>query len=381
MKEFIRKDKIAKHIVSIMRNDEDCDNEEFKLWLKENPYAIETMNTLSDEKKIKTFLRNFGVASKEKSAQRLLKKIQNRQRRKIFFKASSVAAVLIVMFFIGVVSRYHIWDDNKILAFSVDNDIENVKLILESGEEVILDTKDVTPVKGQHFYKLSSSQIAVAPKKLENSAITFNRLVVPKRKSYSVILEDGTKVTLNAESEIVFPSRFTGERREVDIKGEAFFEVVKDSIRPFVVKVGSSVVTVYGTEFNVNYSNQSTVETFLLEGSVGVAFKNSAEVMLKPNQVISIDTNSGEHKIDIVNNSERYVGWVNNYFVFEGDEINEVIDELERWYNVELTIYSKLDYDAKISGLFTRDLDIKKILKSIETVSKVKIIFKDSNKI
>lgn len=201
--------------------------------------------------------------------------------------------------------------------------------------------------------------------------------MVPKQERFAITLSDGTKVTLNAESELIFPSKFTGNRREVTISGEGYFEVAKDAEIPFIVNTHDIAIQVYGTKFNVKSYNKSSIETFLLEGSVGVSVNKNPQQMLKPNQVITINDFTGSSTIENVRRVDKYIGWMNNNFVFEADSIDRVMMELSRWYNVKLEQGSSATSDVLITGSFRKDLNLDEIIETLEIISGVKLIKKD----
>jgi ferric-dicitrate binding protein FerR (iron transport regulator) len=112
--------------------------------------------------------------------------------------------------------------------------------------------------------------------------VLYNTLSTPRGGKYQVVLPDGSKVWLNAESSLHFPTAFTGNQREVTLTGEAYFEVAKNKEKPFRVKVDGMSINVLGTHFNVNaYSDENTIKTSLLEGSVKI-IKNNKSNLLKP---------------------------------------------------------------------------------------------------
>lgn len=190
-----------------------------------------------------------------------------------------------------------------------------------------------------------------------------NRLVVPRGGFYSVCLEDGTVVTLNAESELVYPSVFDGETREVSLSGEAFFEVAHDADRPFFVQVDGYRIQVLGTRFNVSaYGDEPRRHTTLVEGSVRIlpqgAGDSGREILLHPGEQFSQDAASGRSRVARVD-TERYTAWMAGEFVFDNTSLGEILRTVSRWYDFRYEItdptLEKYTFSGQISMKGTSD--------------------------
>lgn len=172
-----------------------------------------------------------------------------------------------------------------------------------------------------------------------------NTIITPKGRQYQLILPDGSKIWLNAASSITYPVKFKKEAREVEVVGEAYFEVERAQDWPFIVKTSSQHIEVLGTNFNVSaYDDDDHTKTTLVKGSVKVSTKISADVtaqtsgyftVLKPGQ----QAVTAKDKIDIdvgVVDTEEAVAWKDNLFVFNNEEISEVMKKVSRWYGIEV---------------------------------------------
>lgn len=154
-------------------------------------------------------------------------------------------------------------------------------------------------------------------------------------------LSDGTKVWINAESEIKYPVVFGPDKREVFITGEAFFEVVKDSLRPFIVHTPNAQTTVLGTSFNVMaYPDERHTEITLLKGAVVVEAAGRNQY-IKPGQQVQVDNVSKEMNCREVN-AGRYASWKDGLFDFEGMKLEDLAVELSRWYDVDFFLSMQL---------------------------------------
>lgn len=192
-------------------------------------------------------------------------------------------------------------------------------------------------------------------------------LTTPKGGQYQITLSDGTKVWLNAASTLKYPSRFSGNERRVELKGEGYFEVSENKKQPFLVESEGQVVEVLGTHFNIEaYQGERSIKTTLLEGAVKVS-KGSIEQIMKPGQQVQFVNNRFQIKDGI--NLNNAIAWKDGYFKFDGDGIKEIMDQLSRWYDVEI------EYRAEIQSSFVatikRDVKISQVLKILESTDLV----------
>jgi transmembrane sensor len=174
--------------------------------------------------------------------------------------------------------------------------------------------------------------------------IIYNIVSTPKGGQYQLTLPDGSKVWLNAASSLKFPTAFTANNRDVELSGEAYFEVEKNKAKPFHVISNSQTIEVLGTHFNVNtYTDEPAVKTTLIEGSVKVSGGNNI-VMLKPGQQSAVELNGGATAIRVNSdvNTNEVVAWKNGMFEFNNANIETIMRQVSRWYNVDVVYEGKL---------------------------------------
>ncbi|WP_295772291.1 FecR domain-containing protein [uncultured Mucilaginibacter sp.] len=194
-----------------------------------------------------------------------------------------------------------------------------------------------------------------------------NTLITPRGGQYHVRLSDGTEVLLNSESRLEFPVGFTGNERKVVLSGEAYFEVAKNKLKPFIVSTGKQEVEVLGTKFNIsNFAEDEGTLTTLNEGSVKVTGAGVTTV-LKPGQQ-SRATEAGITVADV--DTDLYSAWKGGEFVFEDASLDLVMHKLSRWYNFE-TDYSKLP-PKKLYMRISRQVNLSEVLGMITTTSGIK---------
>ncbi len=164
----------------------------------------------------------------------------------------------------------------------------------------------------------------------------YNSLVIPVGYTYDVTLADGTRVTLNAGSRLRYPVEFLEDQREVELFGEAFFDVSKSS-KPFVVKAAGSKIQVYGTRFNVKTSLQKSVETVLVEGKIGFQASGQEEIKVVPGEQVTYDMTSG--KIDVRQVDTSYAtAWLDGVFKYQDKKLNLVLEDISAWYGVDFEL-------------------------------------------
>lgn len=249
-------------------------------------------------------------------------------------------------------------------------------LILDDGEEVVLGSGESFSTKDAVVEDGGDAGV-ITYKKSEDTAVRMNRLVVPRGGEYNVVLADGTMVYLNAESELYYPVAFGGERREVELKGEAYFKVVKDEGKPFVVKTKEMSVRVWGTEFNVNTQReQQYYATTLVEGKVEVQVPGHKPYFLEPSQQLRLDSRTAEVSCVKVN-TLPYTAWKDGKFVFNHERMEEVTAKLEKWYDVEFCYPEEALKGIGIFGIISRYEDINKVLNILSSTRLVGFEYRD----
>lgn len=228
----------------------------------------------------------------------------------------------------------------------------------------------------------------------EDSVVQYHTLSTPKGGQYKLVLPDGTNVWLNAASSITYPTSFAGKERNVSVKGEVYFEVTKNKLKPFRVNVDKMQVEVLGTKFNINsYADEDNIKTTLFEGSVDIKRGND-NVMLKPGEQAQVNTDGAAVSINqtlspsvkgrrfgsivIVAGAdlEQVIAWKNGSFQFDKSSLSAVLRQLSRWYDVDV-IYEKGIPNIYLGGEMKRDLTLSQVLKGL---GKIGVNFKIEGK-
>lgn len=241
-------------------------------------------------------------------------------------------------------------------------------LTLSNGSTIFLDEANNGTLAQQGDTKIIKSgngNLVYDPGNTSGGEVVYNTLSTPRGGQYEVVLPDGTRVWLNAETSLKFPTVFSGNTREVELKGEAYFEVAKNGTMPFIVSIGRGRITVTGTHFNVNgYEDEKNILTTLLEGSIQFG-DGTTERTLHPGQqaVYGSATNSLTLRDADVN---QVIGWKNGFFEFDNVELSAILRQISRWYDVDIKYHSKGE-DVKFGGGISRKLQLTEVLRLLET--------------
>lgn len=247
-------------------------------------------------------------------------------------------------------------------------------LTLGNGGKIVLDSinNGVLAMQGNtSILKLASGELAYKSPAGQSTEIVYNTLTTPAGGQYQLTLPDGTKVWLDAASSIRYPTAFTGIERRVAITGQVYFEVAKNEKLPFIVQHGAINMKVLGTHFNVNaYDDENTVKTTLLEGSIKVS-RDATQTILKPGQQVQVAKNGG---FKMISNAdvEEAIAWKNGFFQFNRCDLQTVMRQLSRWYDVEVVYQGNIP-SQEFGGKMERDLNLSEVLEGLGSLVHFKI--------
>ncbi|MCF6405827.1 DUF4974 domain-containing protein [Chitinophaga filiformis] len=243
-----------------------------------------------------------------------------------------------------------------------------LQLQLAGGETIALPYNQ----EKQHI-KAGDVQLSAGAKKLQFTGGTamgngFNTLTVPPKMDYKLLLADGTEVWLNATSRLRFPFNFSGDKREVYLDGEAFFQVAKSDSKPFIVHTGQTDIEVLGTSFNVNAYNNEITRTSLVSGAI-VARADGKEVRLRPGQEAVYKTDQG-YNVHSFDESE-VLAWMKGVYVFHNTSLQEIAQVLERWYGVKVVFDNKALAGKKFTGGLEKLQKLDYFLETLELIGDI----------
>jgi len=298
-----------------------------------------------------------------------------------------VAAALLLMVGAGAAYWKLAGRDKKaepVAAQNVKKDIapggNKAVLTLANGSTIVLDNAHdglLAQQGGTNVEKLDASSLAYNTGGKDKEPVMYNMIATPNGGQYQVILPDGSKVWLNAASSLKFPTRFEGKERSVELTGEAYFEVAKNSNMAFRVKLpGNGMdVQVLGTEFDVMaYANEQTSNTTLVSGKVNVVSKGTIQA-LEPGKQTILDNQTKTMQVKDAN-VEQVVAWKNGLFRFRETGIRELMRQVERWYNVQV-VYETEGKDQDFTGVVSRNQPVSALLQMLEMTGTVHFRIED----
>lgn len=377
---MMEEDKNIEFANLILNHREKLQDEEVCEWLEER----ENRKLLDEIAGIKGNLQR-----KDFSALKTLAwgRLQNRinERRMRLRRWMSVAAVVVCFIGGGLWFWINQRDANPGLEYLSVAQIKPgtacAELILADGKSVPLnpgkleiETEKLTGIRNDSLKGLDYTQVVLLD---ESVKADYNILRVPVGGFYKLELPDGTKVWLNAASELKFPVQFHGARREIYLKGEGYFEVAKDPSRQFVVHLKNSAVTVLGTKFNVSaYGEEEHIFTTLAEGAVSFYSElNKQQVILQPGMQSVMNNITGLTGLSEVDPSV-YTSWVDGRFVFHSLKLEAIMRQLQRWYDFEVFYQNPDVKEYTFRGAVNRDVNIERVLKMIERTTDVHFTIK-----
>lgn len=296
-------------------------------------------------------------------------------RFKKFWIISAAAAILVVFILGGL---YYVNQLNESFSSRIANDIAPggnfATLTLSDGKKINLNdpqTGELASLNGISVKKSANGVLVFSAinANSKNHLDEVNTLETPLGGQYQVNLSDGTKVWLNAGSRLIFPTRFSGTQRQVELHGEAYFEVSKDPKHAFIVKSKQQEIKVLGTNFNVNsYDDEPGQKTTLLEGEVKVKNPKDEISIFPGEQAISTIAGIEVSKVD----PAVSIDWKNGEFRFKQESLSSITRKLSRWYGVNFIFDNQLKNVPSFSGSVSRFDQISAVLKMLEETGNLK---------
>ncbi|WP_197084160.1 FecR family protein [Sphingobacterium sp. Ag1] len=336
-----------------------------KIWTNKNEYNKKVFQELLDNEQLAKNLVDFDSA--QSTTEDRLKKLHAKLDRKKSVKKLRywVSAAAVLLFLSIPLLMYKHKKDNtreNIITTSADIDPgkDQATLSLGDGSRIALECKTLTMDK--------DGQIYLDGRSISDSKMQYATLSTPRKGQYKTVLPDGTQVWLNAESTLKYPTRFTGNKREVELEGEGYFEVTHNAKKPFIVTSRGQRLKVLGTKFNINsYENETAISTTLVSGSVELTnSQNPTPVLLKPGQQGKLYSLSSICSVEDVD-TEVYTAWTSNEFQFAATPLKEVLKQLERWYDIDVD-YKKVP-NIKVHATISREKKLSTVLYTLEQIT------------
>lgn len=317
--------------------------------------------------------KRFGMASEME----VLKRTRNTWRQ------YGIAASILLILFTGI---YFYTKRAEVQPVMAKVSISTAEIINPGGNKAILTLSDGSRIRLDHakngllanqagvsIQKTSDGKLLYAFSSADTSSMKvsakmiYNKIETPAGGKYQINLPDGSMVWLNASSSLRFPAFFAGNTREVQLTGEAFFDVAKNASKPFKVITKDQTVEVLGTQFNINsYADEDVIKTTLIEGSVKIIYKNKM-VLLGPGQ--QFQPINSTVKV-VAADTEEVVAWKDGYFLFKNEDIRSIMRKVSRWYNVEVSYQGEIPV-VGFGGNISRSKDISEVLNALQLTNAV----------
>ena len=282
--------------------------------------------------------------------------------RRLWTRYAATASIVLCFSFAG----YNFLQKRDFKQPAYKNDVppghNQATLTLANGQKILVNKGMYkTVAQGNTAIQINNgiTYTTTLPGKIKATAYNTLSTAVGEQSPYPLLLADGTKVWLNAKSSITFPTQFNGKERQVELMGEAYFEVAHNAKYPFIVHTGKQTIEDIGTSFNVSaYADEPSTETTLIEGKIKVN-----NTLLEPGQ------QSDGNQVKNVN-TKRYSAWKSGDFYFENDNIQTVMRQLARWYNIEIIYEGDVTTDG-FNARISRTQDLSNILHILENTKGV----------
>lgn len=353
------------------------ENEELQAWLNSSDQNRQLFEELLSVEALENQLQQFENTDSSMGWQRLQEKISSRTsrgRRKKSLKAwwRSVAALLVLSLAAWQLFQHTAGKlgGKPTLASGYREDAlpgaRKAMLLLSNGSTVALDngTDSLFTESGNTVQRTGGGSLVYTVGN-RSSSTALNTLQIPVGGEYMLVLEDGTKVWLNAATVLRYPVQFTGSKRQVELlEGEAYFEVAKNKEKPFIVTANQMEIQAIGTAFDVNtYADlDSALYTTLTEGKIKVV-TSSGSTMLLPGEQVKV---SGAKAKVSTADVEAVTGWKRGLFVFNGAPLPQVMSQVARWYNVRVEYDSRFKEQKYFTGEIKRNVPVSKLLQMME---------------
>lgn len=349
----------------------DDENRRFREWIKETPDHLKVIERIRQE---------IGNAPKDTpDIEEMWEELKQRiPKRRVTWKfVLRYAALLILPLCVTTWLYFKFSSSVQEIPLAKTEQIfpgrYQAKLILANGKEVDITNETKVNIQERSGVLISSAgntlQYGQVADSINSRTVQYNTLYVPVGGEFSLQLTDGTKVWLNSGSKLKYPVVFDGDFREVEMEGEIYFEVKKKIEQPFVVHVKDMAVTVLGTSFNISAYEHEMVTT-LITGKVSLA-KGGHQIELYPGeQAVTLAQEQGFQVSKV--KARNFALWKDGIFWFENTDLDNILNRLARWYDVEVFYTNPELKNRRFSMEMKRYEDIATVLRKLEYTQKVK---------
>lgn len=366
---------IIKYLLGTATEEE---QEQLTSWRNESKENEEMFARLTDPQYLQSEYRKRTAVNHARAAEQMKQRIGKERPlwlRPAFYRTAAAVALIAVCS--GIVG--YLYNNVEPQQEQIAQTVEELKagrsiavLTLANGKDVELDeSTDLQTIKSIAKAEVDGD----ATKKGNGQKSSKLTLSVPRGGEFKIELEDGTEVWLNAQSRLIYPETFSETERRVEVEGEAYFKVAKNEAKPFFVEADNQVVRVVGTEFNIHsYKENKTVQTTLVTGKIAMQQKNGGdrEMILTPGHQAVFDKSARSIKVKSVD-TDVVTSWKDGMFVFEDQNLAEIMSTLSRWYDFDYTFTDEKAASTVFMGRIPRYSDFSDVMQIIEMSGGLKL--------
>lgn len=348
-------------------------------WRKESPENERLFEEIRNEENITANLRRRNSFNTDMGWEKVNEGIHKYRFRKRVLRICRYAAMLAMPLVIAALVTFQIINENR-----NDKTIAATEQILPGSTKATLtldngEIVDLIATKGERLEESDGTLIKIDSATLNykhgaNAAdgkIAYNKVSVPRGGEYKLVLSDGTRIHLNSMSSLRYPVSFGSKTRQVELDGEAYFEVSKTG-QPFIVNANGMDVEVLGTTFNLSVYKDEPRQTTLVSGSVRVRTGNGNSRIIKPSQQASIAP--GANQIDVRTvDTAFYTSWIHGKIKFKDQRLEDIMKTLSRWYDMDIVYADKEAKNLRFGCYVNRYEDISPLLELLRNTGSVKI--------
>ena len=353
---------------------DDAGRNELENWKHESPEHLRLYNLYQSPDFIARKFEFIKEYSAIEAYQEFAGRVKQAKRQKRTLVLYRYVAAVVLLFVLG--GSFYFFHDTK------DESIVFVQKIQPGSCKAILTEPDGTKIDISDTTFLAFVQKSVMSRKNEEEKevveTLYHTITIPRGGEYDLLLSDGSRLRMNSESEIRVPVTFEKGQREVFMKGEIYFDIVRDSLAPFVVHTHQGDIRVLGTSFNVrDYQDEDFLETTLVNGKV--AFEREGNYSyLKPGEQLRLNKEDGKTTVETVV-VLLYCSWKDGRFVFEKQRLEVIMNTIARWYNINVFYESSSVKDILFTGNIKRYGDLEQVVSMLKLINKIDIKIKDRN--
>lgn len=345
---------------------EDPGLHELRQWMEQNPGRVQACNVYMDRVR-KFYWLHLSKETVEPEVQ--IEKILQRQalqksKINVKFRLLAYAATFLILIGIAWFLFQLSGEPEAEIAQAEVPFLERhnrAVLVLSDGNSLVLDNPESADLPGETGVRITNRPGELLSYEQQQTTIEaqrFNRLIVPAGARYQLQLSDGTRVWMNAQSELEYPVAFSSSLRKVKLTGEAYFEVQSDALMPLIIEANGYEIFVHGTAFNVSaYNDDHFIQTTLVSGAVEISSRQGSKYKLNPGQMAMINHQNQEIRIENVD-TRLFTSWREGILYFNKISLKELSTKLERWYDVEISFENELAAGFQFSGAMENSRDI-----------------------